>query len=108
MAVEAFVDLPGELFGLWAWWRPDALVGVLRAVSRVGVAGSDAGAGQRGEAIECGGEICCPGPGFGDTQPGSSGRAGEAGRDVQEAVAQFLRFRCGEVAVQQQGLGPGE
>jgi hypothetical protein len=63
---------------------------------------------QCGEVTECGGQICCPGPGFGDPEPGLAGGAGEAGGGVQEPVAQFLGFRGGEVAVQEEVLGPGE
>jgi hypothetical protein len=45
---------------------------------------------------------------FGDGQAGLAGGAGESGGDVQQPVAQFLGFGLGEVAVQEQGLGPGE
>jgi hypothetical protein len=36
----------------------------------------------RGRPGECGGEVCCPGPGFGDAQPGSAAVVGDPGSGV--------------------------
>jgi hypothetical protein len=69
------------------------------------VVGSAGGSGQGGESPERGSEVEGPWPLFGDAEPG---RAGGPGGDVQQSVAQLLRFGGGEVAVQEQKLGPGE
>jgi hypothetical protein len=69
------------------------------------VVGSAGGSGQGGESLERGSEVEGPWPLFGDAEPG---RAGGPGGDVQQSVAQLLRFGGGEVAVQEQKLGPGE
>jgi hypothetical protein len=45
---------------------------------------------------------------FGDGQAGPAGGTGDPGGDVQQPVAQCLRLGAGEVAVQEQGPGPGE
>jgi hypothetical protein len=45
---------------------------------------------------------------LGNTQPGLAGGSGDAGGDVQEPVAQLLRFGGGEFAVEEEQSGPGE
>ena len=52
--------------------------------------------------------ISRPGPGGGDFQGSAAPAADEAGGGVQDAVAQGLRLRFCEVAVQGQQLQPGQ
>jgi hypothetical protein len=49
-----------------------------------------------------------PGPGALDAQPEPALSAGESGGDVEQPVAQRLRLGLGEIAVQEQVLGPGD
>jgi hypothetical protein len=64
--------------------------------------------GQRGEPVERGDDLFGPGPAFGDAEPGAAGGAGDPGGHVEQPVAQGFGFGAGEVAVQQEVLGPGE
>ena len=63
---------------------------------------------EGGEACERGGEFVSPGPVGGDADEHPAPAAGDAGGDVQQPLAQRLRLASGEVAVQQDGLGPGD
>ena len=78
------------------------------SAGRVGVGYSAGWSWERGETGERGDELGGPGPVRGDPQAGTAAAVGDTGDDVQESVAQFLGFGDGQVAVQQQGLGPGE
>jgi hypothetical protein len=70
--------------------------------------GSGGWDGQGVETRERGCEVVGPGPGLLDADPGPALPAGDVSGDVQEPVAQRLRFGLREVAVQEQVLGPGE
>src|SRR5690606_9407302 len=61
-----------------------------------------------GEAVERGGEFVSPGPGRRDPHVEATAAAGKPCGDVQEPVAELSGLGGGEVAVQQQELGPGE
>src|SRR5262245_58165575 len=90
------------------WW-PDAVVGVLVRADQGGwVSGSGCWLSELLEAGEGRGEVVGPGPAVGDAQSHAAGGAGDAGGYVQQPVAQFLRFGGGQLAVQEQVLGPGE
>ena len=49
-----------------------------------------------------------PGPGSGQVQDGAAAAVGEAGGDVQQAVAEAFRLAAAKLTVQQQGLCPGD
>ena len=70
--------------------------------------GSTGRDGQRDEPAERGRELARPGPGALDAEPAPALSAGEPRCDVQQPIAQRLGLRSGEVAVQEQVLGPGE
>ena len=54
------------------------------------------------------GEFEGPGPAALEAQPGGAGVEGEAAGDVKEPVAKALGFAFGELAGQQEALGPGD
>jgi len=60
------------------------------------------------DVLPGGGDLFCPGPGGGDFEASAACAADEAGGGVQDAIAQRLRFRSCEVAVQGQDLQPGQ
>jgi hypothetical protein len=64
--------------------------------------------GERFQAREGGGELGGPGPGGRQAQAGAAGVEREARGDVEQAVAQALGLGLGELAGQQQALGPGD
>ena len=64
--------------------------------------------GQGLESGERGGEGVAPWPGLVDTDEQASLASGDAGGDVQQPVAQGVRFGGGELALEQGGLGPGD
>src|SRR5512132_2211383 len=70
--------------------------------------GSAGGSWQRVEAVVRDGEFPGPGPALSDAQVGPAGGADDAGGDVEEPVAQLLRFGPGVFAVEEQRSGPGE
>ena len=70
-------------------------------------AGSGRG-GKRGQVLERGGESAGPGPGGWEAQCCGAGVEREASGDVQQAVAQAFGFGSGELAGEQQSLGPAD
>ena len=66
------------------------------------------GSGDGPDAVDGGGEFLCPGPGFGDPQDQVAGSFDQAGRGVQQPVAQGRRFGLGERAVQEQQPHPAQ
>ena len=60
------------------------------------------------DALPGGGDLAGPGPGGGDLEGPAASAADQAGGCVQEAVAQRLRLRFRQVAVQGQQLQPGQ
>src|ERR1035437_6794386 len=66
------------------------------------------GGGDGLDALPGGDDRICPGPGPGDLQEPAPPAADEAGGGVQDAVAQRLRPRPGQVAVQGDELQPGQ
>jgi hypothetical protein len=60
------------------------------------------------EALERGGEFPGPGPGRLDAERGGAGVECEAGSDVEQSVPQPLGFGFGEVAGQEEALGPDD
>jgi hypothetical protein len=59
------------------------------------------------ESGEGGGELLASGPGLADPDEQPALPAGDPGSDVQQSVAQRLRFDVGGVVVEECGLGPG-
>ena len=56
--------------------------------------------GDGADAVDRGGEFLCLGPGSGNPQDQVAGSFDQAGRSVQQPVAQGRRFGLGERAVQ--------
>ena len=91
---------------------PGVVAGISGVLRVVGVQGGPAGSDPQrlrkaGKPSERGGEFVPPGPVFGDAEPSLALASGDPGGDVQEPVAQRLRFTDGEVTVQEDGLCPG-
>ena len=63
---------------------------------------------HRVDALPGGGDLFGPGPGRGDLEGSAAAAADEAGGGVQEAVAQGLRLRFREIAVEGGELQPGQ
>ncbi len=79
---------------------------VFRVVGGRGLAGRPAGRGQCGGTVEGRGQFVSPGPGRRYPQA-QAAAAGEAGGDVQQPAAEFLRLGARQFAVQEEGAGPG-
>ena len=60
------------------------------------------------ESVERPDEVVGPGPVLRDPHRCRPGGSGDLRGDVQQPVAQLLRLRGGQSAVEEQGLGPGE
>src|ERR687895_2814416 len=70
--------------------------------------GSARGWWQRGQARERGGQGVGPGPGALQAQRWAAGVEGQPAGGMQQPVAQRLGLADGELAVERQGLGPGD
>lgn len=70
--------------------------------------GSACGDGQGVESSERGSGLLGPGPALLDPDPDAALTSGDPGSDVQQPVAQRLRFGFREGAVEDEVLGPGE
>jgi hypothetical protein len=72
--------------------------------------GSGSRCGQGAQPAEGCGERSCPAPVAVDLEPEFAAPAHESGGDVQQSVAQRLRFGAGQarVVVEQDGLSPGD
>src|SRR4051812_27959993 len=66
------------------------------------------GVGECFEPVQGGGELGGPGPAGLEVQAGAAGMEGEPGGDVQQPVSEAFGFGVGELAGEQQTLGPAD
>src|SRR3954471_22207568 len=99
------VDLVGQP-GLPAWCPVLLVLGWWWSAAAEASGGE--GLTDRGEAVERGGELVGPGPVGVDLDPDFALAADDPAGGVQQLVAQLLGLDLGEVAVEEDGLGPGD
>jgi len=82
--------------------------GWVRQRDRVGVAGSASGGGKAAQSLEGRAQQSRPRPAALQAQVEPSPAPNQAGSDVEEAVAEALRFPLGGLAVEAEALRPGD